>query len=145
MSKFLIKVLVANSILFVLFLIDRFLRQFSITLSAKGGFFVFEKNYFFAFGLVLPRILLYTLNSLILLILFFFLFRVYRKRDFFLITSFTLITLGAINNFIDRLIYGYIIDYFNFFLLPIFNLADLMIIVGTGLLVTKIFFFKHAF
>lgn len=46
---------------------------------------------------------------------------------------------GALGNFIDRLNYGYVIDFLHFHIdhwsWPIFNVADSMICIGAGLLV----------
>jgi signal peptidase II len=46
--------------------------------------------------------------------------------------GFLLIILGGLSNFFDRVIFGYVIDYFRLSILPIsfFNIADLMIISG---------------
>ena len=45
---------------------------------------------------------------------------------------------GAIGNLIDRIIYGYVIDFFDFNLLgysfPVFNLADTAIVIGVIIL-----------
>ena len=46
---------------------------------------------------------------------------------------------GALGNFIDRIIYGYVIDYIDINLFgwnyPVFNIADMMIVIGVFLLV----------
>lgn len=42
---------------------------------------------------------------------------------------------GALGNFIDRLLYGYVVDMFEFTFIefPVFNVADVLICVGGGL------------
>ena len=42
---------------------------------------------------------------------------------------------GAIGNFIDRVVYGFVVDMFNFQFIefPVFNVADVLICVGGGL------------
>ncbi len=51
---------------------------------------------------------------------------------------YTLIISGIIGNLIDRIIFGYVIDYVDFKLLgynmPVFNLADSLIVIGCVLL-----------
>ena len=46
---------------------------------------------------------------------------------------------GALGNFIDRIIYGYVIDFIDINLFgwnyPVFNIADMMIVIGVFLLV----------
>ena len=56
--------------------------------------------------------------------------------------TFSLIYAGIIGNLINRLIYGYVIDFFSFNILgydyPIFNLADVYIVIGILLLIYAI-------
>ena len=56
--------------------------------------------------------------------------------------TFSLIYAGIIGNLIDRVIYGYVIDFFNFNIFgydyPIFNMADIFIVIGVLLLMYAI-------
>jgi len=85
--------------------------------------------------------LLYFLIGAVLLLLLFLFFRSWQKKDFLLTTGFSLIILGGLSNFFDRIIFGYVIDWLRIFFLPIsiFNIADLMIIGGIITLVGKFF------
>jgi lipoprotein signal peptidase len=58
-----------------------------------------------------------------------FIIILFRHSNFKEHPNYNLITLGIINNFIDRINYGYIIDYIPFFWYRC-NIADIMIIVG---------------
>jgi len=42
---------------------------------------------------------------------------------------------GAVGNLIDRLLYGYVLDFFEIRGFPVFNLADTCITVGAGLII----------
>ncbi len=42
---------------------------------------------------------------------------------------------GAIGNLYDRIALGFVVDYFNFLIWPVFNVADSFITVGAGLLI----------
>lgn len=46
----------------------------------------------------------------------------------------TLVLGGAIGNLIDRLRYGYVVDFLDFRIWPVFNVADMAIVTGVGLL-----------
>ena len=41
---------------------------------------------------------------------------------------------GAVGNLIDRLLYGHVVDFIDFKLWPVFNLADTSIVLGVALL-----------
>ena len=63
---------------------------------------------------------------------------------FYEVVGYSFIIGGAIGNLIDRIIYGYVIDFFDFNILgydfPVFNIADSAIVIGVILIV--IFSFK---
>ena len=41
---------------------------------------------------------------------------------------------GAVGNLVDRLRFGYVVDFLDFRVFPVFNLADTAIVTGVGLL-----------
>ena len=46
-----------------------------------------------------------------------------------------LLTGGAIGNLIDRIRFGYVVDFFDFRIWPVFNVADICIVCGVACLV----------
>lgn len=64
-----------------------------------------------------------------------------RRYKLFNITC-VLILAGAVGNLIDRIAYGYVIDFLYFRLIdfPIFNFADCCVVVGAGLLFLFVLF-----
>ena len=60
------------------------------------------------------------------------------------IYSLALILAGGVGNVIDRLRLGFVIDFLDFSAIggfPIFNVADIFVVVGTGMLMVHILFF----
>ncbi|MBF0479418.1 MAG: signal peptidase II [Candidatus Omnitrophica bacterium] len=53
------------------------------------------------------------------------------------IVGFSLILGGAIGNLIDRIFYGYVIDFIDFRVWPVFNIADSAITIGAVIIVLK--------
>jgi len=53
------------------------------------------------------------------------------------IVGFSLILAGAIGNLIDRVLYGHVIDFIDFRIWPVFNVADSAITIGTILILIK--------
>ena len=41
---------------------------------------------------------------------------------------------GALGNLVDRFRYGYVVDFIDFHVWPVFNLADTCVVIGAGLL-----------
>lgn len=58
--------------------------------------------------------------------------------------SFSLILAGAIGNFIDRLVNGFVVDMFrlDFINFPIFNVADMCLTIGVALMLIHVLFFE---
>lgn len=50
---------------------------------------------------------------------------------------------GGIGNLIDRIYLGFVVDMFDFRVFPVFNVADIFICVGCGLLLIYILFFDR--
>lgn len=65
------------------------------------------------------------------------------KQDKLIAISFALILSGAVGNLIDRMMYGYVIDFLDFYVgnkhWPAFNVADSAIFVGAGLMILDAF------
>ena len=67
----------------------------------------------------------------------------YKAKSPLLCTALSLLTGGAVGNMIDRIVYGYVVDFFDFRLInfPVFNVADIFIVIGAGLLAVYFIFF----
>lgn len=58
-----------------------------------------------------------------------------------LLASVSMIAGGGIGNLIDRIAYGYVVDFFDFRIFPIFNVADIFVCIGCGLMILYVLFF----
>ncbi len=88
-----------------------------------------------AFSIPIPQSFLILFTPIILLLLFVYYTKKSRKT-LSCTCAILLITCGALSNFIDRMLLGITIDYFRI-ITSIFNIADVMIIVGAGLLIIE--------
>ncbi|MCM8797143.1 MAG: signal peptidase II [Candidatus Omnitrophica bacterium] len=86
-----------------------------------------------AFGIFKNQIPLFILASLVALILIYVNLKNNRYGRFYSI-SLSLIASGAVGNLIDRLHLGYVIDFMDFRIWPVFNIADSAISIGTVML-----------
>ena len=84
----------------------------------------------------------YLLVLIALLCLFFIIYELKNNLDDRVLSiGYSLVIAGLLGNFIDRLIDGYIIDYLSFKILelnfPVFNLADILIVVGIVVVIIR--------
>ena len=63
-----------------------------------------------------------------------------KKSDSFLRFGATAILSGAVANLIDRVQTGYVVDFFDFRIWPVFNVADVAIDFGMGFMIYAILF-----
>lgn len=87
-----------------------------------------------AFGIPVPQSIIIPLTLLIVIIALLFLKKKSITRQKFL--GVILITAGAISNLIDRVLYGFTIDYIRI-ITSILNIADILIILGAFLLIRE--------
>ncbi len=80
-----------------------------------------------------------VLFTVILIILYFRLVKYDKYRILTIIDS--VMIAGAVGNLIDRVIFGYVTDFFDFTLIkfPVFNFADICITVSAGMLIILMF------
>ena len=96
----------------------------------------YERNVHGAFGLFGNNAVLLIGMAIVVLILFWFSFREAAARSLTVRIAFAMIVGGAIGNIVDRIHYGYVIDFIDFYRIwpNIFNVGDSCITVGVGLL-----------
>ena len=136
----------------VLVIIDQIIKYFvSVYLQPVGSVSVIDnlfsltyvENKGVAFGMFSDmRWVFVALTSVLLAIIIFYMFKKRPKGKFFYVCA-ALIIGGGIGNLIDRIFYGYVIDYLSLsFFPPVCNFADYCITAGTIMLVIYLLFFS---
>ncbi len=89
---------------------------------------------------------IFILFTLIIIALIIFVLFKYRVRSKLFNISVILIVGGGIGNLIDRIFYGFVVDYLSVsFFPPVCNFADYCITVGAALMVIYLMFFSSRF
>ena len=135
------------SITFFVFLIDLVSKILANSYLTVGKSVVIINN-FFSFTLaynkgiafsMLEGNLLFIILMTIVVIFFLFSFVKNNVSDKIEIISYSFVIGGAIGNLVDRICYGYVIDFLDFNILgydyPIFNLADSFIVIGIFMMI----------
>jgi len=139
-------------IIAIFFILDRYLKFLALAKYQTNSqplfgdylSFSFAKNYFISFSIPLPvsLIIIFSLLALVAVASITVLTIKINKRLDFSVNWFLLIFMGAISNLIDRLSFGYVIDYLKISNLFILNLADIMISLGTLLAIVSFYKLK---
>lgn len=98
----------------------------------------FVKNVGAAFGILanwIPFFILVGLGAAVLIIFFYYKLKPRSKLVRF---ALSLILGGALGNLIDRIRLGYVVDFFDFRIWPVFNIADCAVVIGMLFLVWEI-------
>jgi lipoprotein signal peptidase len=122
------KILLLNTTALIFFILDRFIKNIYF-FGQNLSWLKFQENpnflYFFQGDFF------YWLIIIIFIGLIYLIAKNYQRQKYLTVFPLTLIFIGGFSNFWDRLLYGFVIDYFNFFNIWTFNLADLMILTGS--------------
>ena len=96
--------------------------------------FTFVENRGAAFGILNGKIwLLLILAAIICAVIKYSMLKMPKTKEYRLLkAALTLILAGAVGNVIDRVIRGYVVDFFEFTFIsfPVFNMADIYVVVG---------------
>ncbi|PKM91212.1 hypothetical protein CVU82_04145 [Candidatus Falkowbacteria bacterium HGW-Falkowbacteria-1] len=134
-------------IIAIFFIIDRFLKNLAI--SSERGFsllgnilkFNFVPNEYIAFSIPIHGTSLFYFLSLLLVLVLVYFFFLFIKKKWFEFLCFFGIFLGALSNFIDRILYSFVIDYFDLVYFTVFNVADVLIFFSSLFLL--VFYLKE--
>lgn len=109
----------------------------------------YVENYGAAFGILQNKKIFFIIITLaVILAITIFLVKNYYQMNTFMRIGLGMLLGGAIGNFIDRVRLGYVVDFISFRLInrydfPVFNIADVFIVVGTGLILLLVLFDKY--
>jgi lipoprotein signal peptidase len=89
--------------------------------------------------------------SIVALVFVLWIFRGVGATQYLMITTLALIVGGALGNFVDRIRFGYVVDFIDWYVTlggrerhwPTFNIADVCISVGVTLMILQSFFVKE--
>ena len=127
-------ILIVIDIVIKLIISNNLILNQSISVINNFFYITYVKNTGVAWSILSGKInliIVITLAIIILLIIYIFNKKSYGVLE---IISYSMLLSGSIGNLIDRIIYGYVIDYLDFNILgydyPIFNFADICIVIG---------------
>lgn len=133
-----------SGIVFLIILADQ-LSKFYITNFLKVGesFYLIKgifhltyvQNTGAAFGIFSGRQTLFSILAFITIFIIIFSYRKIKSESFLINLGLAFILGGAIGNLLDRLTIGTVIDFLDFQIWPVFNLADSFICVGAGIVI----------
>jgi signal peptidase II len=123
------------------FLVEKYLYFKQISIIDNVLLFTYLQNRGGAWGIFNDIPLLFiVLIPIIVIGLFLYAMRSKNKIE---VVSVSMIIGGALGNYIDRLIRGYVVDFIDFRVWPVFNVADIFVVVGGLLLILSAILIKN--
>ena len=110
-------------------------------------YFTYAHNTGVAWGMMSGHLLLFILVALVSAVVMIVYFRRTSKKE--ILTRFGLVLAfsGMIGNLFDRIVLGYVRDFIDVIIFnynfPIFNIADIAVVVGVGLIIFEIIFEEY--
>lgn len=108
--------------------------------------FIFVRNTGAAFSVLSDSTELLGVISLVFVIGIVIYKAVKRPKGFMINLSLVLLFSGALGNGIDRLLYKFVVDFISvkWFEFPVFNIADIAIVAGAGVMILYMLFFDES-
>ena len=102
-----------------------------------------EKNYGIAFSLPIPVLMSIIVTFILIFGMIYFVKKSFDLRNKWSVVLVGLVLGGAAGNLFDRILHGYVIDYLSIWKWPVFNFADLCIVVGAVTIAIKFDILLH--
>ena len=93
-----------------------------------------------AFGILANQQFFFIGIGIAILLAAVYYYSMLKKQDIWIRYGAALLLGGAVGNLIDRIRYGVGIDFFDFRIWPVFNVADIAIVVGVGCIIYALLF-----
>jgi len=101
-------------------------------------YFTYVQNRGAAFGLLTNHQWLFVIIGLIAIFLAWYYRKLIRQQNWLVRWGITLAIAGAVGNLIDRIRLGAVIDFIDLTFFPVFNVADMAIVLGVAFLFVEV-------
>lgn len=114
----------------------------SISIIPNFFHFTYVRNFGAAFSILNGNRLFFIIIGLFALVAIYYLFLKNKKLNTLEIGTYSLLISGILGNLLDRIIRGYVVDFFDFTIFgyhfPIFNIADICIVLAVAFILYTI-------
>ena len=125
-----------------LLIVDQVIKYGIQKTKPNSALFLYHENYGFLGNIPAPYWFILVVMALFLLILVHFLVKAVKNNESGVAVGLSFMIAGALGNFVDRIQFGFVVDYIRIWT-SIFNLADVMIVVGVAVIILNSFFKKQ--
>ena len=138
----------AASSFFGILLIDRLMKYYveltmlpgeSIPVVPPFFHITFVLNPGAAFGIFRDQQWLFLITAFVFSFAFLVFYERLRRSGSLIHYGSVALAAGAVSNLIDRIRLGYVVDFFDFRVWPVFNVADIAIVIGTAAVLWALF------
>lgn len=96
-----------------------------------------------AFGILEHQTAFFVIIAMIMLIAALYFYRYIAEQHQLMRFGIALMAGGAVGNVIDRIKTGYVVDFFDFRIWPVFNIADIAIVTGVSFIIFYLLYFSR--
>ena len=146
MVYILISALILGVDIFTKILAKTHLKDGTIPLIKDVFHFTYVENRGAAFGILQNAWVFFIAVAIVLAVVVVWLLKQYKVRPRMMSIGLSFLCAGALGNTIDRIMQGFVVDFFDFRLIdfPVFNVADIFVCCGAGLLAVFFIFFDKS-